>query len=466
MSQKSTQLKELESSPIGALLAKYSLPAIVGMAAMAAYNLVDSVYVGMWCNAFCIAAMALVFPIMNLTVAVGTLVGLGSAATASITLGQRDYGKAERVLGNCLTLSLMAGTAAGWLPLPWLREILVFFGAEGETLQPAYDFLLPIAIGFPISSTFMNLNHLMRSSGYPKKAMISLLLSMVVNVATAPLFIYILDWGIAGAGIATVVAQIVGLAWVLSHFFRRSSVLRFRPGIYRLQCALVKRIFSIGLAPCLLNACGCIVVVVFNHQFLAYDGPMGVGAYGVVNRIIFFFVLIIFGITQGVQPIAGYNLGMNHYRRVKRVLFYALIAASCISTIGFAVVQMFPREVVGLFAQNATDANSDVIKELGAQGIQLISYAFPLVGAQIIISNFFQAIGRPVMSICLNLTRQMFFLLPCLWLLPGWLGEKGIWLSQTIADFLSALVSLVVLYLFLTLIFTKKPANTLDKIPS
>lgn len=452
------QLRELEERPVGRLLAAYSLPAIIGMAAMSAYNIIDSIYVGLWCNAYAIAAMALVFPIMNLTVAVGTLVGLGSAATASIMLGQQKRTMALRVLGHCIVLGLLFGFTVGWLPLPWLRPILVLFGAKGPTLQPAYDFMLIMALGFPISSGFMNLNHLMRASGYPKKAMVSLLISVATNTALAPVFIHLLGWGIRGAATATIISQAIGLVWVLSHYMRRSSVLHFTHGIYRLRFPLVKRICTIGLPPCLLNIVGCVVVVVFNQLFLQYDGPMGVGAFGVVNRTMFFFVMLVLGIAQGMQPIAGYNLGMGNYARVKRVLYYAMGAGVCITTAGCLLVQLFPSEIASLFAQNEQDGNASVLRELVAHGIHLISLCFPIAGAQIIIGNFFQAIGRPVMSIFLNLTRQLIFLLPSLWILPRCLGENGIWLSASLADALSSTFCLVVLYLFLTRIFTKTPA--------
>ena len=296
---KDAKLEELEKRSMGSLLLSYSLPAIVGMVATSVYNIVDAIYVGQWCGALAIAGMALVFPVMNLTVAVGTLVGLGSAATASIALGQGKFDRAHRVLGHCVMLSTLLGVTVGWLPIPWLREILTVFGAEGKALEPAYDFMLVIMWGFPVSSTFMNLNHLMRASGYPRKAMVSLIISMVVNVVVAPIFICWWDWGMTGAALATIVAQAVGMIWVLRHFSGAGHVLHFRGGIYALQSQLVRRICTVGLPPCLLNIVGCVVVMFFNQRFLQFDGEMGVGAYGVVNRVLFLFVMVVLGITQG-----------------------------------------------------------------------------------------------------------------------------------------------------------------------
>lgn len=444
---KNEKLVELEKRSVWSLLVSYSLPAIVGMAAMSVFNIVDSIYVGQWCGAFAITAMALVFPLMNLQAAVGSLVGLGCASTASITLGQGDFHRAFRVVGHCVMLSLITGLLAGVLPIPWLEPMLLAFGAEGEALQPAYDFMLVMMLAFPITCAFMNLNHLMRASGYPVKAMVSLIISMVVNIATAPVYIYVLDWGVRGAALATATAQIVGLVWILHHFFQRRSVLHFRRGIYKLNGVIVRRVLGIGLPPCLLNIGACVIVVVFNQLFLAYDGPMGVGAYGVVNRVLFFFVMVVLGITQGMQPIAGYNLGVGNYCRVRRVLYCAMIAGTGVTCFGTLMVELFPREIVSLFVKEA-DSNASQLIDIATSGICLMSICFPLAGSQIVIGNFFQAIGRPIMSIFLNLTRQVLFLLPCLALLPLWIGEPGIWLSQTTADGLSAALGFTVLYFF------------------
>lgn len=452
--EKDEKLIELEKRGIWALLVSYSLPAIVGMVATSLYNVVDAIYVGQWCGAYAIAGMALVFPVMNLTVAVGTLVGLGSAATASITLGQGRFVRAQKVLGHCVMLSLLLGTTVGWIPVPWLRDVLIAFGAGEKTIEPAYDFMLVIMLGFPISSTFMNLNHLMRASGYPRKAMVSLIISMIVNIVVAPVFIYVLDWGMTGAALATVVAQAVGMVWVIRHFSKRKSVLHFQRGIYFLNPSLVRRICTVGLPPCLLNIVGCVVVTIFNNRFLEFDGEMGVGAYGVVNRVLFLFVMVVLGITQGLQPIAGYNLGIGNYCRVRRVLYMAIGWATVVTFVGAVGMEIFAGDVVRLFI-SGEDADSSRLIELATMGTRLMGICFAFVGSQIVIGNFFQAIGRPVMSIFLNLTRQLLFLIPALWLLPQWLGEPGVWLSQTAADFLSAFLGFTVLLLFLHRVFPK-----------
>jgi len=461
---KDAKLKELETRNIWPLLASYSLPAIVGMAAMSVYNLVDAIYVGRWCGAYAIAAMALVFPITNLMVAVGTLVGLGGASTASITLGQGKTARAFRVLGNCVLMSALFGIAVGWLPLLWLDDILYAFGVRGEAMEPARQFMLPLMASFPISSTFMNLNHLMRASGYPKKAMSNLILSMAVNVAIAPVFMLVFGWGIAGAALATATAQAVGLLSALRHYSQARHVLHFKRGIFRLEWNLVRRICSIGLPPCLLNIVGCVIVLIYNTLLTKYYneagglGQMGVAAYGVANRVILFFCFIVAGIPQGMQPIAGYNLGLGNYKRVKRVLAAAVISATAFTGVGMLLIQLFPHEIVSMFARE-TDADSARLIDIATHGIRLFGAAFVLVGPGMVIANFFQAIGRPVMSIFLNLTRQCFFLLPCLAILPRFYGTNGIWAAQAIADALACTLSAVVIITFFRKILNRKDSS-------
>lgn len=452
---KDAKLVELESKPIARLLAQYSLPAIVGMAAMSVYNLVDAMYIGQCCGPYAIAAMALAFPITNLMVAVGSMIGLGCSSLASISLGQQDFDRAFRILGHCLVVSIIAGLVLGLLPVVALEEILAVFGIAGQTMEPAYDFMLVLLLGYPITNMFMNLNHLMRASGYPKQAMVSLLISLVVNISSAHLFIYVLGWGMTGAGLSIVLAQGVGLVWVMSHFLRRSSVLHFRQGIYKLCGPILRRICMVGLPPCLLNACGCLVVVAYNYALQSCEGPMGAGAFGIINRVIFFFVMIVLGITQGMQPIAGYNLGMGNFVRVKRVLFYAMLAATGITTLGWCIMELFPREMVLLFVKD-TGGDSSRLIEISTNGTRIMALVFPIIGSQVVIGNFFQAIGRPVMSIFLNITRQFLFLIPCLLILPGYFGTNGVWLSQVVADTLSSTLGFIVIYFFLTRVLGKK----------
>ncbi|MDO4220801.1 MAG: MATE family efflux transporter [Akkermansia sp.] len=453
---KDAKLIALETHPIGRLLFQYSLPAVIGMAAMAVFNIVDSIYVGQCCNAYSIAAIALIFPIMNLIGAAGTLVGLGSAASASIFLGQQKFDNAFRVLGNCLGLSFLLGVLVGWVPLLWLDGILEFFGADADTLEPARDFTRILLLGCPVSFFMFNLNHLMRASGYPRKAMVSLLIAMGVNILAAHVFIYWLGWGMTGAGIATIGAQGVALCWVVAHYCHGRSILHFRRGIYRPNLKIARRICSVGLPPCLLNIVGCVIVVVFNKLLIQFDGQLGLAGFGIVNRVLFLFVMVVLGITQGMQPIAGYNLGLGNYARVKAVLYRAIAAAVCVATIGWLMAEIIPGVVVSAFI-NTADPHYNELMDISLRGMRYMALVFPIVGSQIVIGNFFQSIGRPVMSIFLNLSRQCLVLLPCLLILPRFFADdSGIWLSQAVSDGFCGVVSILVLRRFITHVLDKQ----------
>ena len=466
--EKDQKLVDLEQKPMGRLLAQYSLPAIVGMAAMSFYNIVDSIYIGQCCGAYAITAMGLLFPIMNLLVALGTLVGLGGAATTSITLGQQDFPRAFRVLGHCTIMGFALGIVVGWFPLPWMDELLYLFGADENTVGPARDFMLVLMLTCPLTFSFMNLNHVMRASGYPYKAMYSLLFSMVVNIACAHLFVYVLEWGMTGAALATTAGQAVGMVWVLMHFLNRRSVIYFRGRMWKLCGPIMRRICLLGLPPCLMNLCGCLVVIVFNTQFLRYEGPMGVGAYSIVNRVLLGVAMVVLGIAQGMQPIAGYNLGIGLYSRVRRVFYYAVFSAFFLTLFCWVGIQLFPEAVVRAFVKE-TDANSTQLIELATHGLCIMGLVFPLVGTQIIIGNFFQSIGRPIMSVFLNIMRQFLVLIPCLLLLPCWWEGDGIWTSQMVADTFCAMLSYLVIYIFFKRVFhhhdTKTTDMSIERIP-
>ena len=318
--------------------------------------------------------------------------------------------------------------------------------------------MLVLMLTCPLTFSFMNLNHVMRASGYPYKAMYSLLISMVVNIGCAHLFVYELEWGMTGAALATTAGQAVGMLWVLVHFLRRSSVIHFRGRMWKLCGPIMRRICLLGLPPCLMNLCGCLVVIVFNTQFLRYEGAMGVGAYAIVNRVLLAIAMVVLGIAQGMQPIAGYNLGIGYYSRVRRVFNYAVVSAFLLTLLCWVGIQLCPEYIIRAFVKEE-DANSTQLITIATHGLRIMGLAFPLVGTQIIIGNFFQSIGRPIMSVFLNILRQFLVLIPCLLLLPLWWQGEGIWYSQMVADVFCALLSYVVIFLFFTRVFHKKDSN-------
>lgn len=429
----------LGSAPIGKLLLQYSVPAIIGMTLTSLYNIIDSIFIGHGVGALAISGLAITFPLMNLLVAFCTLVGVGGASISSIRLGQKDIRGAEDVLGNVAILCVINAFIYGGITLLFLDDVLYFFGASNDTLPYARDFMQVILLGSPITYVMVGLNNIMRATGYPKKAMLSSMLTVGCNIILAPICIFVLKWGIRGAALSTIISQFVGMIWVLSHFLDKQSYIRFRRASLRLKPRIMRNIFSIGMSPFAMNVCACCIVIFINNRLAIYGGDMAIGAFGILNRIQMLFVMIVMGITMGMQPISGYNYGAGNVDRVKRTLKLGIIAGVCITTAGFLVSELFPEVFVGMFTDNI---------ELTSQAtlaLQIGVAVFPIIGAQIIITQFFQSIGKAFISIFLSLSRQLLFLLPGLALLPPIYGVKGVWFSMPISDMLAALTAIFML---------------------
>ena len=418
----------LGTEKVGKLLLEYSIPAIIGMTLTSLYNIIDSVFIGHGVGAMAISGLAISFPLMNLLVAFCTLVGVGGATISSIRLGQKDTDGAEKVLGNVTVLCVINSIFYGGITLLFLDRILFFFGASHDTLPYARDFMQIILIGSPVTYVMIGLNNIMRATGYPRKAMLSSMLTVGCNIILAPVFIFWLGWGIRGAATATILSQFAGMIWVLSHFMQEKSYIRFKKGIFKLRKRIVENIFSIGMSPFLMNVCASAIVIIFNKSLLLYGGDLAIGAYGILNRLLMLFVMVIMGLTMGMQPIVGYNHGAHKFGRVKQTLKYCMIAGGCITSLGFAFSELFPNLVVNMFTDDKE------LTALARTGLQIGVLMFPFVGIQIVISSFFQSIGKAKISIFLSLSRQLLYLLPCLLLLPHWWGLNGIWLSMPVSD--------------------------------
>lgn len=431
---------DLGRSPIGRLLLQYSLPAIIASLATSLYNIVDSIFIGRGVGAMAITGLAITFPLMNLVVAFCVFVAVGGATVTSIFLGQRDKEKATQVVGTVTLLCLIHAVVITVVGLVYIDEILYFFGATDATIGYAREFMFIILAGTPISYVFLGLNNLMRASGYPRKAMISALLSVAVNIIVAPVAIFVLDWGIAGAAVATVIGQFAAFIWVLCHFLSRKSFIHFTRHCWHMSAPMVKRIYSIGLSPFLMNCCACLVVVFINKALLdsaGADGNLAVGAYGIINRTSMFFVMIVFGITQGMQPILGYNYGAANWQRVRSTLMRGIWIATGVATVGWLLTELLPDTISGLFT---TDGG---MIGIAREGFRIFFLFFPLVGAQIVIQNYFQSIGHPGLSIFLSLTRQLIFLVPLLLLLPPQMGVDGVWTAMCSSDFIAFVLAIV-----------------------
>lgn len=439
MTQQNTHA--LREENIGRLLASYSLPAIVAMAATSLYNVIDSVFIGHGVGPLALSALAVCFPLMNLMAALCLLVAVGGATVGSISLGQGRQDEAERVLGQVLILEVSLGVIFAILFQLALDPLLTLFGASADLLPLARRYMRIIILGMPVIYVMLGLNYLMRASGYPTRSMLTALLSVAVNIVLAPVFIFGFHWSMEGAGLATVLAQVAGLVWLLIHFFNKRHVLHFQAGIYRLRPALTGRILLIGLPPFAMNLCASVVVVVINHSLYRYGGNLAIGAYGIVNRMLMLGLMIVMGLTQGMQPIIGFNYGARRPDRVRRVLRYGLIIATCITGAGFATAQWRPDLLARMFTGDAP------LIALTVPGLRICTAAWLLVGSQIVIANYFQAIGKAGTAMFLSLTRQLLYLLPALLVLPHYFGLNGVWFSLPVADTLAFLTAWIMLFI-------------------
>ena len=456
----------LGSDSVGKLLMRYAIPAIIAMASSSLYHIIDSIFIGHGVGDEAISGMAVTLPIMNIASAFGAMVGVGAAARISIRLGEGNKRAAERILCNAVLLNLVLGVSIMLLFLLFLDPILIFFSggkASPETLRYAREFMQVIMFGNIITHLYLGLNEQLRASGYPRKAMYIMLLAMALCTVLNPLFIFVFKWGVAGSALATVSAQFIALMIQMRHYTSKSSFLRFTRHNFHFDSRIVGNIISIGMAPFLLNLCASLVTRFMNTALLNYggtgehdviqratfDGDIGdiyVGAYGIMNRVLLLFVMVAQGFNQGMQPIVGYNYGARQYDRVIKVLKYAIMCATCVTTFAFLIGHFFPREVAVLFVDTSKGASAEAMVDIVAQGLGLSMMVFPLVGFQIVAGGFFQYIGRAPLAMFLSTTRQLLFLLPLLLILTPEYGAVGAWVAMPIADGASVLVAAILLF--------------------
>jgi len=443
----------LGTEPVGRLLTQYAIPAVIAMTASSLYNMIDSIFIGQGVGPLAISGLAITFPLMNLASAFGAGVGVGASTCISVKLGQRDYKTAEQVLGNNVTLNLIIGTAVGLIGLIFLEPILRFFGASDQTLPYARDYMQIILAANVFSHMYFGMNAVLRSSGKPRQAMIATILSVVLNVILAPIFIWTLGWGIRGAALATVLAQLTALVWQFWLLSNQQELLHlqapFKRGhrginhLYRLKSDIVSNILAIGVSPFAMNACACLVVIFINTALVGYGGDLAVGAYGIANRIGFLFFMVVMGLNQGMQPIAGYNYGAQHYDRLRSVFFLTASAATVVMLVGWAVGELFPYACARLFTSD------DELIRLSVDGIRINMLLFPVIGVQAVITNFFQSIGKAKLSIFLSLSRQLIFLLPFVIILPPIIGVNGVWYAFPISDGVAFLTAVILMAVYM-----------------
>ncbi|MDR2910342.1 MAG: MATE family efflux transporter [Bacteroidales bacterium] len=431
---------ELGTEKINKLLRKYSIPSIIAMTAASLYNITDSIFIGHGVGAMAISGLAISFPLMNLSVAFGSLAGLGGATLLSIRMGQKDYDSAKLILGNILVLTVIIGILFSVITLLFLDPILYFFGASEETIIYARDFMKIILLGNVLTNLYVGFNMTLRSLGNPRMAMISIIGTVLINMALNPLFIFVFKLGIRGSAMATVISQAIMFIWQLRFFCNRKNLIYIEKSIFSLKRRIVTEMLSIGLSPFFINTASCMIVIAINYGLMKYGGNYAVGAYGIVNRMSYLFFMIVFGLNQGMQPIVGYNYGAKQYGRTIETLKKTIFLATLALIFGFIVVELFPRTVASIFTTEETFINDAVV------GLRLVFLTFPIIGVQVVITNFFQSIGKSKISIFLSLTRQLIFFLPLLLILPKFYGIYGVWYSFPISDSISLIIASTMLF--------------------
>lgn len=433
---------ELATEDIRKLIWKYSLPAMVGTVVMSLYNIVDRIFIGQGVGALAISGLSLAFPFMIVLMAFGMLIGAGSASRISITLGENDKDKAEKILGNAVVLTFLISGAAIILSLIFMKDLLFMFGGTANTIQYASDYMIIIIPGGIFTALYFGLNNILRASGHPKSAMFNIMLGAIINIILDPIFIFIFDWGIKGAAIATVISYFIGTLNVASHFIYRDSQLRFHTRNFKLQKDIVYSILSIGMSPFSMQIGTSLVVILINSTLLKYGGDLAIGAYGIINSVNMMVVMFIIGLNQGTQPIIGYNYGARNYSRMFSTLKMAAVIGTIFTTVGFIMGMFFPKPIVSVFTSDLE------LQQISAVGLRISVIMFPIIGFQVVVSNFFQSIGKAKLAIFLSLTRQFIFFIPALLIVPTFFGLEGTWSVMPLSDGLSAIVSSITFFAF------------------
>ena len=432
---------ELGTEKIGTLLRRYAVPGIIAQTAASLYNMVDSIYIGHIpdVGSYAISGLAVTFPLMNISIALGTLVGVGAMTLISILLGQKNYEAAGKVLSNTLTLNTIIGIVFTIVALAFLDPILYFFGASEKTLPFARDYMTIIIIGNTFSHLMHGFNGIIRCSGHPRTAMGLTLFTVISNAILDPVFIFGFGMGIRGAALATVICQILALIYTLRFLADKRRFLHFGKPVFRLDKPVAKQSLAIGVGPFMMNVAASLVALFVNQQLRKYGGDLAIGAYGIVNRFTMLFIMICFGFNQGLQPIAGYNYGARQYHRVREVFFLTAKWEVLVTTTCFLVAMLIPGAAVRMFT------NDPELVALSSRGLRIMNSGFALVGFGMASSNLFQCLGMVKKSIFLSLSRQLLFLLPFIYTLPLWFQETGVWVSFPISDILNIIVSAILI---------------------
>ncbi len=440
------KIQELETKPIGHLLWQYALPAVITQVVASIYNIVDRVFLGQYVGALAIAGLAITMPVMNIIHALGSLVGVGASSRMSIVLGRKDIRWAEKILGNSMLLTFFFGfvfVTGGYL---FMDDILEMFGASGDTIGYAREYMQIVLPGMFLTTVTFNLTGLIRASGYPTKSMWIMAGGAILNIFLDALFISVFGWGIAGAAWATTLSMASTAVVAVLHFVDSKSFIRFHRHAWKPKLYIFRNILLIGLSPFLMNFAASFVVALLNRQLIRYGGDLAVGAYGIVNTYGAFLVMFILGLCQGMQPIAGYNYGAGHNHRLRQVFALTMKVSLIVGTLGALLAMVVP----GLILRAFTD--SDTLIAIGIPAMRYLNVMMPVIAFTITNSQFFQSIDKPWISITTSLSRQVLFLIPLMFVIPalavrsGGDGLTGVWVTCTVCDVLGAVLAAALLW--------------------
>ena len=433
-----SQLNRLGSAPVGKLLINMTLPACSGILVLMLYNIIDTMFVGQFAGAMAIAGMSVVLPVSMLIPTLGMAVGVGSASIISRSLGAKDFETARHAFGNALSLAVVTCTVVSILGGIYATEILTLFGGRGEILPYAMEYYSIILLGIPVLGAWMCMNNTLRAEGHTKRSMLGMWLSSCVNVALDVVFIVVLDMGLKGAAIATVISQVIGLIFSLSFYISGKSHLKIQRQYFRWQPAIIRETLSLGASTFGRQGAGSAMVILLNQSLFLYGGPMAVAVYGVLHRIISVLFVPIIGMTQGFLPIAGYNYGAKQYDRVREVIYKSILFGTVVSGALAILTWSAPETLIRLFTSDET------VLELGTQGLKIITVLMPLAASQNIAAGYFQAIGKPVAAFFLTICRQVLILIPMLYLLPKAFELKGVWMAFPVSDLIAFAITLTI----------------------
>ena len=432
---------ELGTAPVHKLLWKYALPAIIAMTVSSLYNIVDSIYLGHGCGALALGALTVAKPFMDICAAFGSLVGVGASSLLAIYLGEKDYDHANRVLGNVIVLNIILSAVVMIVGLIWLDPILMAFGASKDTLLYAHEYMEIILYGNILTHIYFGLNAMLRSAGHPRFSMAATIVAVVINIILDPIFIFALGMGVRGAALATVISQGVAVVWQFTKFTDKNELVRFHRGIWRLNRHITSRALAIGMSPFLYNIAHCFVVIIINNQLKNFGGDMAIASYGVINRLTFVFAMMVMGLNQGMQPIAGYNYGARQYDRVLRSFYLTCAYATGVMGIVFFLGECCPELVTRMFTHDP------VLIAQTIKPMRIICSTMLIIGFQMVAGNLFTSIGKAGKSIFLSLTRQVLYLIPLTIWMPMLFADPldGVWWAIPVSDALAAITAVIVL---------------------